>query len=256
MNEPQIYLSRGSEGCCLAVAQHGIAIVVDALRASVTIATLLARGVASIQVVAKVDDARALALLTPDALLVGERGGERIPGFDLGNSPLEVLAAPSLAGRIAIFTSSNGAQRLTACGSTPSILVGSMANATVITDWIRAHVALTGYSAVCISAGQYPDEAFISPEDEAVGAYLIQRTGLAVAESSHATYTQWQQALNGRSMEAIFLDSPHAKRLLSIGYAEDVRFCARPDTAPILPVVTGPVLLNGRHIGVEVSELR
>lgn len=256
MNNPQIYLSRGAEGCQLAVAQQGVAIVVDALRASVTIATLFAHGVTRILVVGRVEDARALACVTPDALLVGERGGERIAGFDLGNSPLEVLASPSMAGRTAIFTSSNGAQRLTGCTGTPRILVGGMANVTTLTDWIRAHVEQTGCSAVCIAAGQYPDEDFISPEDEAVGAYISQRIGYPIAESSQSTFLLWQQELAGRKMEEIFRDSPHAQRLMSIGYAEDVRYCARPDTAHTLPIVTGPVWLEGRQIGVEVQDLR
>ena len=255
MNAPQIFLSRGAAGCRLAVEQHGVAIVVDALRASVTIATLLAQGVERILVVARVDDARALAEITPAALLVGERGGERIPGFHLGNSPLEVLASPCLDGRTAIFTSSNGAQRLTGCAGTPYILVGGMANASVVAEWTRAHTEQTGRSAVCIAAGQFPDETFISPEDEAVGVYLAQRTGLPIAEPSRANFAHWRHELLLQGMEQIFRQSRHAQRLMEIGYAEDVLYCARPDTVSTLPIVTAPVLLHDRQIGVEVREI-
>src|SRR5690242_5515107 len=109
--EPKIYLMRGSEGCLLAVRQHALAIVVDALRASTTLSVMLDQGAERILVVADVEDAFALAAQTPGALLAGERGGQPLPGFDFGNSPLEILSAPRLDGRTVVFTSSNGAQR-------------------------------------------------------------------------------------------------------------------------------------------------
>ncbi len=73
----------------------------------------------------------------PGALLIGERGGERLDGFHLGNSPLEIFASPDFAARTAIFTSSNGAQRLTACLHAYRALVGSVSNAADVVEWTR-----------------------------------------------------------------------------------------------------------------------
>jgi len=250
----QIFLSRGHSGCALAVRQAAVAIVVDALRASATIAALLDHGVTRILVIAQVDDARALAEVIPGALLVGERGGERLPGFHLGNSPLEVMASPRMDGRTAIFTSSNGAQRLTACDGADCVLVGAVANATAIAEWARAYADRTGCSVVFVSAGKYPDEEYVSPEDEASCAYLASRMGLPIAEESRDFFAHWERELILHGLEDIFRRSRHAQRLMEIGYSEDVFFCARPDTVATLPVVTGPVMLHGRQIGVEVKQ--
>ena len=68
----------------------GIAVVIDVLRASTTIVTALAHGAARVVPVAEVDEARRRAVaIEGSVVLGGERGGLRIPGFDLGNSPRE-----------------------------------------------------------------------------------------------------------------------------------------------------------------------
>jgi len=250
---PHIYLSRGRGGCARAGELAAIAVVIDALRASTTIAALFTQGIARVSVVAKVEDAFALGKTLPDAVLIGERGGERLPGFQFGNSPLEVLASPRLDGRTAIFTSSNGAQRLTACRHAAHTLVGSVANATQLAAWVRQTAEVEGRPVVLIAAGQYPDEAFISPEDEVTGAYLAARIGLPISAESHAAFRHWEHETILHGLTLVFRASRHAQRLMEIGYGNDVSFCARTDTCPALPMVTGPIQLHGRQIGVEVK---
>jgi 2-phosphosulfolactate phosphatase len=252
---PLIYFCRGAAGCALSCRQAGVAIVVDALRASVTMALLLTSGVARILVTARVEDARALAQHYPDAILVGERGGERIPGFHLGNSPAEILASPRMDGATAIFTSSNGAQRLVACREASCVLVGSVANAGVLAPTVRAQACATGRPVVLIAAGKWPDEQFVSPEDAASCAYLAEMIGLPVAGETQEEYVEWREALHRQGLDAIFRESRHAQRLMEIGYSDDVLFCARPDTAPALPVVVDDVRVGGRVVGAELQRL-
>ncbi len=249
---PEIHLTRGSGGCALAERLDAIAIVVDALRASTTLAALLEHGVARALVVARVEDALALAATEPDALLIGERGGARLDGFQLGNSPREIFASPDFAARTAIFTSSNGAQRLAACLHAHRALVGTVSNAAGVVEWTRRAAEADRRPVVLISAGQYPDESFLSPEDEATCTYLAARLGLPIAADSQAAFAHWERELVLHGLEEIFRRSPHARRLMEIGYSEDVLFCARTDTLHALPVVTGPVCLEERFIGVEV----
>ncbi len=255
MTNPCTHLTRGTAGCALAVRDGAVAIVVDALRASTTLAVLLAHGAARILVVARVEDARALAETLPDALLVGERGGERLPGFHLGNSPLEVLASPRMDGRTVVFTSSNGAQRLTASCLADRVLVGSVANASAVATFARPYADATGRDVVCVAAGKYPDETYVSPEDEATGAYLALRIGLPFAEDSQADADAWERRLVLDGLESIFRASRHAQRLMEIGYGEDVLYCTRPDTVTAVPTVTAVVTLHNRDIGVELVAL-
>ncbi|HEX2951849.1 MAG TPA: 2-phosphosulfolactate phosphatase [Armatimonadota bacterium] len=251
----KIYLSRGFDGCSLAVRQSGIAIVVDALRASSTITTLFDHGVERILVTAGVDDALELSKTMTGAVLVGERGGEKLAGFHLGNSPIEVMASPRMDGQTAIFTSSNGAQRLAACSGADYTLVGTVSNATVLAEWTRKYAESIDTPVVLVAAGKYPDESYISPEDEASCTYLCMRIGLPIAEESQYHFDHWERELVLRGLEDIYRHSRHAQRLMEIGYSEDVFFCARPDTAQNLPAVTGPVLLGNRQVGVELRNI-
>lgn len=251
----EVHLARGAAGCALAARLGGVAVVVDALRASTTLAVLLDRGVSRILVTAAVADARSLAAEAPGAVLAGEREGERLPGFDLGNSPLEALSAGNLAGRTVAFTSSNGAQRLAACAAADRVLLGSLANASAVSAWAGEYARAARAPVILIAAGRYPDEAFISPEDEAACACLCGRTGLPVAAGSQARLAHWEGEIARRGLEAIFRTSPHALRLMAIGYEADVDFCARLDTCASLPGVVGPARLRGREVGVEVRNI-
>ena len=70
--------------------------------------------------VGAVDDALAIARSAcPDALLVGERHARRLPGFDAGNSPTEVIAL-DVAGRTVVHTTHAGTQGLVNATSAPT----------------------------------------------------------------------------------------------------------------------------------------
>ena len=68
------------------------AVVIDVLRATTTIAWALQNGAEAIQAFADLDrfDLAARAWPAEQRLRAGERGGSRLAGFDLGNSPLAV----------------------------------------------------------------------------------------------------------------------------------------------------------------------
>ena len=66
--------------------------VIDVLRATTTISWALRNGADSIQVFADLDLLKESAMKwhADNRLMLGERGGKKIEGFDLGNSPLSV----------------------------------------------------------------------------------------------------------------------------------------------------------------------
>ena len=69
-----------------------VAVVIDVLRATTTISWALKNGADSIQVFADLNLLKTYAMKWPadKRLMLGERGGKKIDGFDLGNSPLSV----------------------------------------------------------------------------------------------------------------------------------------------------------------------
>ena len=91
------------------------AIVIDTLRATTTLLTLIVAGADAVYPTASDADAFALAKTLPGTRLCGERDGRRVPGFDFGNSPLELLHA-GVAGETFIQSTSNGTRALTIAG--------------------------------------------------------------------------------------------------------------------------------------------
>lgn len=94
------------DGCSVA---DDVAVAIDVLRAFSTAAYALAAGAERIWLVSGVEEALALRAQTSGALAMGEVGGIRAAGFDLGNSPFG-LSRHDLRGRTLIHRSSAGTQ--------------------------------------------------------------------------------------------------------------------------------------------------
>jgi 2-phosphosulfolactate phosphatase len=73
------------------LAAASLAIVVDVLRATSTIAQALAAGYERVLCAAEVDEAMRLRQTVAGSLVGGEREAKRIAGFDVGASPREFL---------------------------------------------------------------------------------------------------------------------------------------------------------------------
>ena len=96
------------------------AVVIDVLRATTTIAWSLHNGAEAVQAFASLDDLRAAAAAWPaDArLLLGERGGQMLEGFDLGNSPVAVTPE-RVAGKRLFMSTTNGTRGSRSTGRRP-----------------------------------------------------------------------------------------------------------------------------------------
>jgi 2-phosphosulfolactate phosphatase len=80
----------------------------------------------------EVEEAEQLAAALPGtALLGGERGGRKIPGFDLGNSPTEYVPAV-VGGKSVIFTTTNGTRALNRCRQANRVLIGAFVNLSAV----------------------------------------------------------------------------------------------------------------------------
>jgi len=218
----------------------GVCVVVDALRATSTIATLIARGVAEVVVTATVDEARALkAERLPAHLLCGEEGGLPPEGFDYGNSPAE-FSRLDLRDRRVILTTSNGTRALARAADASLVFTGSLLNRTTV-----AHVALgealrRGLDVALLCAGTDYGRAF-SLEDTAVCGAVIEQmvaghegplTELALTDSAMAAYRLWRSYTSPRLLLG---ESTHGQALARLGLAADLDFCAQLDVYPVAP---------------------
>jgi 2-phosphosulfolactate phosphatase len=208
------------------------ALVIDVLRASTTMITALGNGAAAMVPVADSADARRRhAAAGNGTLLAGERRGDTVPGFDLGNSPLE-MTRERVGGKTIIFTTSNGTRALLACRGAAAVGVAGVVNASAAARWA---VALArDVTVVC--AGE---RGARSLEDH-VGAGLIvhalARLVPAAVLSDTARAARAEAERYRGDLQRVGTDSGWARHLRRSGRAGDVAACLELDTSSLVPV--------------------
>ena len=85
----------------------GLTVMIDVFRAFTLEAYAFDQGCEKIILVSSIQQAFALKQKHPEYVLVGERDGVRIEGFDFGNSP-SIIRSVDLSGKTLVHTSTNG----------------------------------------------------------------------------------------------------------------------------------------------------
>ena len=116
---------------------RGIALVIDVFRAFTVAPHAVAAGASRVLPVGAIEDALALRDAMPDAVLVGERHARRLPGFDAGNSPTEILSI-GVAGRPVIHTTHAGTQGLVNATVADEVLTASLVNVSALVRYVQS----------------------------------------------------------------------------------------------------------------------
>lgn len=87
----------------------GVAVIIDVFRAFTVEAYLMSNGADKIIPVGDMQIAYDFKAINPDVILIGERHGKILPGFDYGNSPAQ-LENIDLNNKIVVHTTSAGTQ--------------------------------------------------------------------------------------------------------------------------------------------------
>jgi 2-phosphosulfolactate phosphatase len=120
-----------------AVGARGIAVVIDVFRAFTVAPHAIAAGASRVLPAGEIEEALAIRRDLSDAWLVGERHARKLPGFDAGNSPTEILAL-GVAGRPVIHTTHAGTQGLVNATGADEVLTGSMVNVSAIARYVES----------------------------------------------------------------------------------------------------------------------
>lgn len=211
----------------------GIAVVIDILRASTTVTHALANDASQIIPCETVDEARSLRDERGESLLLGgERGGEIIDGFDLGNSPT-AYSRDAVAGRTVAFTTTNGTRALLRSAQAARILVGSFAN-------LNAVVRLLTSSQEPIHLVCAGTDGFISTEDTlfagAVCDALDSAGEFTMNDSARLAGSHWKRCSN--SDEALFeaiLAGRGGQNVNRLGLVEDIRVATTRNGFDLVP---------------------
>jgi 2-phosphosulfolactate phosphatase len=116
---------------------HGVTVIIDVFRAFSVACYAFDAGASVIIATSGVEDAFQLKRKYINSVLVGERDEKKIPGFDFGNSPTEIIQA-DLHGKTVIHTTTAGTNGLINATRADLVLTGSFVNAGAIVKFIKA----------------------------------------------------------------------------------------------------------------------
>jgi len=212
-----------------------VVIVIDALRASVTITAAVQSGAACVIPQLTVEEARLTAAARRTrgerVVLGGERGGARIEGFDLGNTPTD-YTPERVRGASVVLTTTNGTAALLHARQAGQILVGSFANLSAVCR----HVAHDPRPVHIVCCGTRDEISLddVLPAGAMVEALTASGREVIGEDSARVARLAWKGAQG--ELERAMLDSRGGRNLIAQGLSEDVRFCARIDTLGVVPV--------------------
>jgi 2-phosphosulfolactate phosphatase len=210
--------------------------VIDVLRASTTIAVALSAGARQIIPFESSEEvvSRSKAFERREVRLAGERRMLMVPGFDLGNSPLE-FTPETVGGQTVLMTTSNGTGALLATAGARDVVVASYVNFSAAIALLRA-AARGGSDVSIVCAGR--DRQFSLEDAACAGRYArhIMKRLANVEINDAARACMLIDARYRDNVEQILADSSHGKALEAAGFADDLKVCASLDAYPVLPM--------------------
>lgn len=144
----------------------GIAVIIDVFRAFTVEAYLTSNGVKTIIPVGEKEIAYNLKEQNKEYILIGERKGRKLPGFDYGNSPSQIENI-DFSNKTVVHTTSCGTQGIVNAENATEIITGSLVNAKAIAEYILKN----NFEEVSlVSLARPGEEPF--PEDELCAYYI------------------------------------------------------------------------------------
>ncbi|MDE2875145.1 MAG: 2-phosphosulfolactate phosphatase [Gemmatimonadota bacterium] len=220
------------------------AVVIDVVRATSCIVEAIANGARAVHPAVSVEEAAALrATLNGRGrrpLLCGERGGLRIEGFDLGNSPAEFTEA-AVGGRSLVMTTTNGTRAFAAASRAGRVLAASFLNRSAVAGAVREDDAV---AIVC--AGK---EGRFSLDDAVCAGHIVRalldRPGTRVALADGAAAVRDLAAVHDISA-GMLAGTAAGRALVDVGLGADLALCARADRHQIVPMMKDRVITAPR----------
>ena len=144
----------------------GLAIIIDVFRAFTVEPYLFYNGVKKLIPVGDKEIAYNLKEKNKEYILIGERNGIKLPGFDYGNSPSQIKSI-DFSKRTVVHTTSCGTQGIVNAINADEIITGSLVNANAIVKYIKQN----NFKDISIVSMSRPNE-LPSDEDELCARYI------------------------------------------------------------------------------------
>jgi 2-phosphosulfolactate phosphatase len=197
-----------------------LAIVVDVMRATSTIAQALASGYARVLCCAEIEEARRLREELGDAAITGgERDAKQIEGFEAGASPREFLEPRA---ETLILSTTNGTRAIVAAASScGEVVLGSLLNLGAVASQARTR----GEDTAIVCSG-FKDAFAI---DDAYCAGRI----VALLDAERSDSAVGAELIADRFPNAI--DGINARTYGPPGLEDDIAWCSQVDALEAVP---------------------
>lgn len=208
-------------------------VIFDVLRATSSMITALGNGAKEIYPVRTIEEALALKAKLPGALLGGERHGDLIEGFDLGNSPLEYRA--SKAARI-ITTTTNGTVALRACEHAREVLAGALLNMDALRVYLQQRAP---ENLLLVCAGTFRELAL----EDVLAAGMLCQSDAELTDAARVARSVFGQ--HRHHILQSLRESRNGRVLLAKDRDEELRWCAQLSLYDAVGVMKNGVIRRG-----------
>ncbi|MCS7073488.1 MAG: 2-phosphosulfolactate phosphatase [Bacteroidia bacterium] len=215
--------------------EQSTVVVIDILRATTSICVAFDYGVSEMIPVETIEECKTFK--EQGFLGAAERNGHKIEGFDFGNSPYSYMR-DDIRGKKVAITTTNGTQAIHAAASAKEIVIGSFANLTVLTQYLKQ----TAQDVVLLCAGW---KLKMNLEDTIFAGALAEALLPEFEPIEDAvTVARMLYREANRNKKFYLQHSTHYHKLMKMKLQQDVKYCLRQDTHPVLPVLRNGVLIN------------
>ena len=223
------------------------AVVIDVLRATSVITTALENGACEVIPVCTVEEAESLfaASDASTTLRGGERNSLKIDGFELSNSPLE-YKKKTVEGKTLIFTTTNGTNAINNVKGADEVVLACFRNAEAVAEHVLGrlpnspspHQRGKGDSrdVVIVCAGT---EGRFSLDDGLCAGMLIEllkQQNEVETDDLGLLLNRFYNESKG-SLFGALSGCYHLKRLFTLGFYDDIKFCLEANCVATVPVV-------------------
>lgn len=217
--------------------KHKVVVVVDILRATSCMTTGLAHGIKSIKPFANLEECREMK--TAGYYIAGERNGQKLDDFDLGNSPFDYMQ-DDLQGKNVAVTTTNGTVAIEKASGASQIIIGSFLNLSAVSNYLKEQ----NLDVLILCAGW---KGKVNMEDSLFAGALVERLQndfLNACDAPLLALSTFQAA--NHDLLNLVLNSSHAKRLKKLNINDDIEFCLKFDEYDVVPVLN-----NGEIVALK-----
>lgn len=211
-------------------------VVIDIFRATTTMVAGLASGLETIIPVSDLEECQAF----PDGssiIKAAERGGQKVDGFEYGNSPYDYING-DVKGKTLIMTTTNGTLAISLSHAASNILIGAFINISAVADFL----VKDNKDVVLFCAGW---KGMYNLEDSLFAGALIHRLQNHFhfeSDGALSVCLLYEKAKFDGFMKFL-KNSSHFKRLSGFNNMNDIELALKFDQFDVLPMMKGDRLM-------------